>query len=144
MNDDAPFQLHERLIKATRPLLKTALSDVLMMEDRRLAWLLIVPRRHGVEEFHHLSASDLQTFATEIATITRGLEAEFNPVRINVGDLGNIVGQMHVHLVVRQTDDPFWPKVVWSKEREPFTNDAEANAMAERLMRACADLTQIS
>lgn len=134
------FTLHERLIKATRPLLKTDLSDVLMMEDRRIPWLLLVPRREGVEEFHHLTPADRATFIEEIAAITSGLEKEFNPVRINVGDLGNIVDQMHVHLVARQADDPFWPKVVWSREREPFLDDADAEPMRQRLLKACAAL----
>jgi diadenosine tetraphosphate (Ap4A) HIT family hydrolase len=138
---DGTFSLHERLIKATRPLMQTELSDILMMEERRIPWLLLVPRRAGVEEFHHLSAIDRQIFIEEIATITSGLEKEFRPVRINVGDLGNIVGQMHVHLVARQTNDPFWPKVVWSREREPFRSDEEAESMRQRLMHACASLS---
>ncbi|WP_319411949.1 HIT domain-containing protein [uncultured Cohaesibacter sp.] len=137
---DGTFTLHERLIKATRPLISTALSDILMMEERRIPWLLLVPRREGVEEFHHLSVADRQIFIEEIAAITAGLEKEFSPVRINVGDLGNIVGQMHVHLVARQTDDPFWPQVVWSRDREPFRNDEEADMMRQRLMRACSSL----
>ena len=77
---DNSFSLHERLIKATRPLFQTQLSDVLMMEERRIPWLLLVPRRDGVEEFHHLSASDRQIFIEEIAAITNGLEKEFSPV----------------------------------------------------------------
>ncbi len=137
---DGTFKLHERLIKATRPLLKTELSDILMMEERRIPWLLLVPRKAGVEEFHHLCPEDRKIFIEEIASITKGLEQEFNPVRINVGDLGNIVGQMHVHLVARQTDDPFWPKVVWSREREPFLSDEDAETMRARLMRACSAL----
>ena len=134
------FELHSRLIDATTPVLETGLSKVLMMEDRRIPWLLLVPKRPNVEEFHHLSADDRVTLIQEIATISEGLEHEFSPVRINVGDLGNIVGQMHIHLVARKETDPFWPKVVWSQEREPFRNDDERQAMSDRLRRACSKL----
>lgn len=134
------FVLHDRLIAATRPLLRTSLSEILMMEERRIPWLLIVPRRGNIAEFHDLNQPDRHQLIDEIATITAGLQAEFDPVRINVGDLGNIVAQMHVHIVARQTDDPHWPNVVWSRDRENFTSDHDAEPMRVRLMNACRGL----
>lgn len=134
------FALHERLIAATRPVGQARLTTVLMIDDHRLPWLLLVPRVEGVEEMHHLSPDLRTALIEEIAACTKGLEAAFDPIRINVADIGNRVAQMHIHIVARKADDVFWPKVVWSREREGHSDAQAARAMLERLRHACREM----
>ena len=133
--------LHQRLIDATCPIGQARLSSVLMINDRRYPWVLLVPRVAGVEELHDLDAAQRAMLIEEIACVTRGMQAEFSPVRINVADIGNRVAALHVHIVARQVGDAAWPHVVWSRERQAHTEERSLRAMLDRLRHASRELS---
>ncbi len=128
------FELHERLIRATAPLGDLPLNRVLLLDDHRFPWLLLVPRRDGIEEIHQLDKEDRVLLIEEIAAVSMVLDELYKPFRLNVADIGNRAYQLHIHITARFTDDTFWPYVVWSREREPYTPEALAARQAE--MRA--------
>jgi diadenosine tetraphosphate (Ap4A) HIT family hydrolase len=90
-----------------------ALSRVLLMNDSRYRWLLLVPRRAGMAEIFDLDESDRMALTEEITLAARTLKHLTNAEKINVGALGNLVPQLHVHVVARELDDPAWPGPVW-------------------------------
>ena len=107
------FQLDARLAQDTTPVTSFALSRVLLMNDARYPWLILVPARDGLSELHDLNASDQALLNDESIRVSRALTELFTPEKINVGALGNIVRQLHIHIVARRTDDPAWPGPVW-------------------------------
>ena len=107
------FQLDARLTQDTTPVTSFALSRVLLMNDARYPWLILVPARDGLSELHDLNASDQAPLNDEIIRVSRAMTELFTPEKINVGALGNIVRQLHIHIVARRTDDPAWPGPVW-------------------------------
>lgn len=107
------FVLHERLASDTVPVCDLPLSSVLLMNDGRWPWIILVPRRPDAIELHGLSEADQQQLMREIATASRALTHLFKPDKINVGALGNMVAQLHVHVIARTRDDPAWPGPVW-------------------------------
>ena len=107
------FQLDARLIQDTTPVTSFALSRVLLMNDARYPWLILVPARDGLSELHDLNASDQALLNDESIRVSRAMTELFTPEKINVGALGNIVRQLHIHIVARRTDDPAWPGPVW-------------------------------
>jgi diadenosine tetraphosphate (Ap4A) HIT family hydrolase len=116
------FTLHERLRADTVEIARWPLSLLLMMNARQWPWLILVPQRAGLREIHDLDAGDRTRLIEEIARASRCLETLFKPVKINVGALGNLVPQLHVHVIARFTDDPAWPGPVWgaaAPERYP-------------------------
>ena len=134
------FGLHQRLIDATFPLGQTDLSTILMINDCRYPWVLVVPKRRGVEEIFDLSKDDRCTLIEEIAQISEQMSLFFKPYRINIADIGNRVEQLHIHIVARQLDDPAWPKVVWSRERLEYENMEELKKMKKALLEICSTL----
>ena len=100
------FQLDARLAQDTTPVTSFALSRVLLMNDARYPWLILVPARDGLSELHDLNASDQAPLNDEIIRVSRAMTELFTPEKINVGALGNIVRQLHIHIVARRTDDP--------------------------------------
>lgn len=97
------------------------LCQVRLMDDRRYPWLLLLPRKPGLEEWTKLSDEDLAVLAVEIkrASVALGAVAAFD--KLNVGALGNIVRQMHVHIIGRSVGDAAWPGPVWGQgTREPY------------------------
>lgn len=134
------FELPQRLIDATLPLGQTTLSKVLMINDCRYPWILLVPHRIGIEEIFHLTKDDRITLIEEISQVSEQMSSYFRPFRINIADIGNRVDQLHIHIVARQLDDPVWPEVVWSKERVLYENMEELQKMKDTLTGVCSTL----
>src|SRR4029077_391946 len=107
------FELHTRLAVDTIPVTDWMLSRVLLMNDARYVWLVLVPRRHGAVELFDLGEPDRRVLIEEVARAARLLQALSGGTKINVGALGNVVPQLHVHVVARHPGDPAWPGPVW-------------------------------
>lgn len=107
------FHLHDRLQADTAPVAQLPLCRVLLMDNRVWPWLILVPAQPGLTEIHQLSREDQHRLMDEIALASRTLEVLFAPDKINVGALGNLVSQLHVHVIARSKGDPAWPGPVW-------------------------------
>ena len=119
-----PFALHPALERDTVPVARLALCRVLLMRDRRFPWLILVPEREDVREIIELTPADRGTLIEEIARASEVLTRLFQPDKLNVGALGNLVPQLHVHVVARFTSDPAWPGPVWgSGAAEPYEQE---------------------
>ncbi|WP_448203149.1 HIT domain-containing protein [Azospirillum sp. sgz302134] len=127
------FHLHERLAADTTPVIELALSRVLLMNNRVWPWLILVPARPGLTEIHQLDEAARHRLMDEIARASQALEGLFRPDKINVGALGNMVPQLHVHVIARTRSDPAWPGPVWgSGFAEPY-DPAERDTLVEKL-----------
>jgi len=113
------------------------LSAVRMMRDANYPWLLLVPRRAGIFEIVDLAPSDRLQLMEEIAMTSATLRAAVPCDKLNVAALGNVVRQLHVHIIARRKDDPAWPNPIWgaAPARTYATGAAEALAaeLAARL-----------
>jgi diadenosine tetraphosphate (Ap4A) HIT family hydrolase len=122
------FQLHARLSADTLHVTDWPLSQILLMNDVRYWWLILVPRRSGLSEIHDLPESDQHALIGEIARASAGLKRLSGADKINVGALGNLVPQLHVHVVARFTGDPAWPGPVWGHSKAEAYPTSSANA----------------
>jgi diadenosine tetraphosphate (Ap4A) HIT family hydrolase len=86
---------------------------VLLMNDARWPWLILAPRRDGVVELTDLDAADRTQLIEEAASAAGFLKAHTGAHKINIGTLGNVVRQFHLHVVARTVGDPGWPGPVW-------------------------------
>jgi diadenosine tetraphosphate (Ap4A) HIT family hydrolase len=117
----AEFELHPRLAADTVFIEDWPLSRVLLMNDARYAWLVLVPRRADLVELHDLVPADRILLGEELARAGRGLKTLASTAKINTGALGNIVPQLHIHVVARSPGDPAWPGPVWGHSpAEPY------------------------
>jgi diadenosine tetraphosphate (Ap4A) HIT family hydrolase len=107
------FELHERLAADTVEVTRLELCRLLLMGDARWPWLILVPQRAGMTGIHQLAPADRALLIEEVAAASAVLEALCRPDRINVGALGNLVPQLHVHVIARHAGDPAWPGPVW-------------------------------
>jgi diadenosine tetraphosphate (Ap4A) HIT family hydrolase len=125
MNDT--FSLHAQLAADTDLVTEGPLSQVLMMNDARYPWLILVPRRPGLVDYDDLSDEDRAVLAKESAIASSILKKLFASSKTNVAMLGNMVPQLHCHVVARFPDDPAWPGPIWGVGQSvPFEED-EAN-----------------
>jgi diadenosine tetraphosphate (Ap4A) HIT family hydrolase len=107
------FALHERLAADTAFVADWGLSRVLLMNDARYPWLILVPRRAGLSELHDLKHAERMVLIEETSRASAGLKTLSGAAKINVGALGNLVPQFHVHVVARHIGDAAWPGPVW-------------------------------
>lgn len=115
------FVLHERLEADTIEVCDWPFSKVLLMNDATYPWLILVPRRDALRDFHDLAPEDRPAMMDEIDRASVALEDVFAPDKMNVAALGNMVPQLHVHVIARFTSDQAWPGPVWGVvEAKPY------------------------
>lgn len=105
--------LHPRLAADTHLVHSWPLSELLLMDDARYPWLILVPRVEAAVELVDLAPRSLAQLTDEIARASRLLQATVAPHKLNVAALGNVVPQLHVHVIARFTQDAAWPNPVW-------------------------------
>ncbi|GJE69609.1 HIT domain-containing protein [Methylorubrum podarium] len=126
------FSLDPRLAADTHPVGDLALCSVLLMDDARFPWLILVPRRPGLSELTDLAPEEAGLAFEEIRLAVGVVQALARPDKVNVASLGNVVPQLHIHVVARFRSDPAWPGPVWGVgERKPYPPHARA-ALLER------------
>ena len=109
------WALHPQLEADSHPLASFGLSELRLMDDANYPWLVLVPRVEGARELVDLDESQQLQLLREIDRVSRLLQRVFRPHKLNVAALGNVVPQLHVHLIARQADDPAWPSPIWGR-----------------------------
>jgi diadenosine tetraphosphate (Ap4A) HIT family hydrolase len=128
---EADFELDPRLAADTVYVADWALCRVLLMDDAQFPWLVLVPRRAGLAELDDLDADDRTRLLQEIQRAMQTLRDTVEYDKLNIGALGNIVRQLHVHVVARRRNDAAWPGQVWGHGRAvPYAEGARDQLVA--------------
>ena len=130
------FELDPRLAGDTLVVGDLALCRVLLMRDSRFAWLVLVPRRTGLVEVADLPEDERSLLWREVDAAGAALRAVAPCDKLNIGALGNIVRQLHVHVVARREGDAAWPGPVWGSGRPEAYAKGEAEHLADTLRPA--------
>lgn len=116
------FTLHPRLAEDTVLLADWTLCQLRLMNDRTFPWLVLVPRRADIREMHRLGPADQHRLTTEICGAAARLEEVTEARKMNVAALGNMVPQLHIHVIARFEEDPAWPGPIWGHgPADPYT-----------------------
>lgn len=107
------WSLHPQLERDTAPVGDLVVARVLAINEADYPWLVLVPRRAGVVEVADLETADAARLMEEIALASRALRDATACDKLNIAAIGNIVPQLHVHIVARWKTDPLWPRPVW-------------------------------
>lgn len=110
---EAGFTLHPQLAADTASILDWPVCRVLLMRDARFPWLILVPRRADAVELIDLNSTDQAQVWREISAAGAALRTLHTPDKLNIGALGNMVRQLHIHIVARRVGDAAWPGPVW-------------------------------
>jgi len=125
MPSDAPaWSLHSRLQEDTIDIGDLPLCRVLVFKDAHYPWLLLVPRRPEAVEIIDLDEVEQAQLMTEISRVARALKEITKCDKLNIAALGNLVPQLHVHVIARRSSDAAWPRPVWGV-MPPLAHDAE-------------------
>ena len=135
---DIGWALDPVLERDTVPLGDLPLCRVLLNRDANYPWLLLVPRRPGAVETTDLDTAGQAQLMVEIAQASRALKALTGCDKINMAAIGNVVSQLHVHIIARTHQDAAWPKPVWNavppRDYDAAARDALIGALRQRLV----------
>lgn len=135
MRPDSSFEIDPRLAQDTLFVCDLALCRVLLMNDRRYPWLILVPRLPRLTELTDLDEAGQERLCRESLQVCKAMKQEYPERKLNVGTLGNVVSQLHLHHVMREAGDPAWPGPVWGHSPAESYTPAETEAMVERFRR---------
>ena len=127
------FQLHPQLAKDTTIIGEFPLCLALLHKDNAVPWVILVPKRENLKELHHLTMKEQQQFLYESQAVNQALEATFKPEKLNLGALGNMVPQLHIHHIARFKDDIAWPGPIWGNTNGEFRREEEQVSMLCRI-----------
>lgn len=133
------FVLDSRLEQDTSLIGDFPLCRLLLMNDAQYLWFILVPRREEVSELFQLDSADQQALWRETTALAEIVKDTFGADKMNVAALGNVVAQLHMHVIARRRDDAAWPAPVWGKQpAKPYAQE-QVVAIREKLRLVLAD-----
>jgi diadenosine tetraphosphate (Ap4A) HIT family hydrolase len=125
------FVLDQRLLQDTLPVGDFPLSRLLLSNDSQYPWFILVPRRADISEIFQLPDAEQAQLWKETTVLSKVLSQLFEADKMNVGALGNVVSQLHMHVIVRYAHDIAWPAPVWGKHQAvPYSAEQVASILA--------------
>lgn len=107
------YHLHPTLAADTLYLGQLKLSDVLLMNNSSYLWLVLVPRRSHIREIYELNATDQAQLQRETSFVSEKIAHFSQAEKMNIAAFGNMVPQLHIHIMARHSTDPAWPHPIW-------------------------------
>jgi len=119
------FKIDPRITDTCIELGDWPLSRVFLKNNANYPWFILVPRKKNIQEIDELSQQCRHELIDEISTLSSLVKSYFKPDKLNIGALGNIVPQLHIHVIGRFTQDSLWPHSVWQSAQTsvPYTED---------------------
>ena len=134
------FELHEKLAADTHSLGSSGLCEIRLMNDSTWPWVILVPKVENVREIYELSKIQQIRLLADASNLSEGMMQAFRGDKMNVAALGNMVPQLHIHLIVRHEGDPAWPGPVWGTQAPvPYTEE-QLEAVRKKLQPLLAKL----
>ena len=125
------FELHAQLQKDCTVVGDLPLCVLLLMNDANYPWFVLVPRQADKREWYDLDTADQHQLLTEVNALAEFLQHQTGAKKMNIGALGNMVPQLHVHVIARFETDPAWPAPVWGKvPAQPYTDSLRDSTLA--------------
>ena len=138
MSGPNDFTLHKQLRADSLRVGQLELCELRLMNDSRFHWYLLVPRIPDLTELHHLPTAHRPTLFSEIERVSEHLLTTTDTSKVNVAMLGNMVEQLHVHVIGRHQQDPAWPNPVWASGPAETYTKADAESAIKALREALA------
>jgi diadenosine tetraphosphate (Ap4A) HIT family hydrolase len=117
------FQLNETLEKDSHFVTKLKLCEVRIIDNSNFPWLILIPHRTDIVDITDFSKEDYLLLNEEILTAANSIKAIFAPDKLNIATLGNVIAQMHVHIIARYKNDKLFPKPVWGDAFKNYNQD---------------------
>jgi len=131
MYNEHSFQLDSRLEQDSLFVARLPLSELRLFNCRELLWLILVPQVPYITEFYQLSLPEQTLLLQELKELSQILATHFPCDKLNLASLGNLVPQLHFHVLARRVNDPYWPNPAFGAPRTPYQEDEAKQLITE-------------
>ena len=114
------FKLNNKFLKSSHHLLDLKLCTVRLHDNSKFPWIILIPKRKGATDITNLNSKDQLLLIKEIVYCSKLMKKIFKTSKLNVEKIGNIVPQLHIHIIARNKKDSSWPLSVWAVKTKPY------------------------
>ena len=116
-------KVSKSFLKDSHFIAELKLCSVRLIDNVKFPWVILIPKRKKVTDIHDLNANDQKTLISEIVYVSKIMKKAFKAFNINVEKIGNIVPQLHIHVIARSKTDSSWPLSVWVVKKKCYSEN---------------------
>tara|TARA_Y100000741_G_scaffold358369_1_gene337454 strand:+ start:276 stop:677 length:402 start_codon:yes stop_codon:yes gene_type:complete len=116
-----PFKIDKKFLKSSHHITDLKLCTIRLHDNAKFPWIILVPKRNKIIDISDLNSRDQILLIKEIVYVSKIMKKLFKTSQLNVEKIGNIVPQLHIHIIARTKNDSSWPLSVWVVKSKPYT-----------------------
>jgi len=116
-----PFKIDKKFLKSSHHIIDLNLCTVRLHDNSKFPWIILIPKRNKIIDISDLNSRDQILLMKEIVYVSKIMKKLFKTSKLNVEKIGNIVPQLHIHIIARNKKDSSWPLPVWVVKSKPYT-----------------------
>ena len=124
-------KINKNFIKSSHYISDLKLCSVRLIDNQQFPWIILIPKRKGITDITELNSKDQILLMKEIVYVSKLMKKVFKTKKLNVEKIGNIVPQLHIHIIARSTKDSTWPLSVWVVKGKPYTKNLLAKTISK-------------
>ena len=129
------FKLHRKFLKTSHHLIDLKLCTIRLNDNSKFPWIILIPKRSKITDISDLNSKDQTLLMKEIVYVSKIMKKLFKISKLNVEKIGNIVPQLHIHIIARSKKDSYWPLSVWIVKGKNYSKTA-LEIMVDKLRKA--------
>ena len=129
------FRINRKFLKSSHHIIDLKLCSIRLHDNSRFPWLILIPKRNKISDISELNSKDQILLMKEIIYVSKIMKKLFKTSKLNVEKIGNIVPQLHIHIIARSKKDSSWPLSVWVVKGKNYSKIALRN-MEEKVREA--------
>ena len=129
------FKLHRKFLKTSHHLIDLKLCTIRLNDNSKFPWIILIPKRNKITDISDLNSKDQTLLMKEIVYVSKVMKKLFKTSKLNVEKIGNIVPQLHIHIIARSKKDSSWPLSVWVVKGKKYSQTA-LKIMADKVRKA--------
>ena len=119
-----PFKIDKKFLKSSHHIIELKLCSIRLHDNSKFPWLILIPKRNKITDISDLKPKDQILLMNEIVFVSKIMKKIFKTSKLNVEKIGNIVPQLHIHIIARNKKDSSWPLSVWVVKGKNYTKKA--------------------
>ena len=129
------FKLNRKFLKTSHHLIDLKLCTIRLNDNSKFPWIILIPKRNKITDISDLNSKDQTLLMKEIVYLSKVMKKLFKTSKLNVEKIGNIVPQLHIHIIARSKKDSSWPLSVWIVKEKNYSKTA-LKLIVEKLRKA--------
>ena len=130
-----PFKIDKKFLKSSHHIIELKLCSIRLHDNSKFPWVILIPKRNKITDISDLNSKDQILLMKEIVHVSKIMKKLFKTSILNIEKIGNMVPQLHIHIIARSKNDSTWPLSVWVVKGKNYTK-AALSIMTQKVRNA--------